>query len=99
MHHVVNVLVYVILFTELACEGQAGEMLQPVPVDGIDIKPNDERREQPNVGQHRGTNEESFSVLVNSPKGDIGQEGKGEQQAAEEAKYVGNVVNPGQEAA
>lgn len=74
-------------------------MLQPVPVDGIDIKPNDERREQPNVGQHRGTKEESFSVLVNSPKGDIGQEGKGEQQAAKEAKYVGNVVNPGQEAA
>lgn len=95
MHHVVNVLVYVILFTELACEGQAGEMLQPVPVDGVDIKPNDERREQPNVGQHRGTNEESFSVLVNSPKDDIGQESKWEQQATKKTKYVGNVVNPG----
>lgn len=95
----VNVVVYVILFAELVCEGQAGEMLQPVPVDRVNIKPNDEGREQPNVGQHRDSDEDTFSVLVKSPEGDIGQDGKGEQHTAEETKDVGDIVNPRQEAA
>lgn len=74
-------------------------MLQPVPVNRVNIKPNDEGREQPDVGQHRDSNEDTFSVLVKGPEGDVGQEGEGEQQAAEETKDVGDVVNPRQEAA
>lgn len=27
VHHIPNVMIYVILFTKLACDGQAGEML------------------------------------------------------------------------
>lgn len=92
-------MVNVVLFTELACEGQAGEMLQPMPVNRVNIKPNDEGREQPDVGQHRDSNEDTFPILVKGPEGDVGQEGKGEQQAAEKTKYVGDVVNPWQEAA
>lgn len=99
MHHIVNVVVYVVLLTELACEGQAGEMLQPVPVNWVNIKPNDEGRKEPNVGQHRDSNEDTFPVLVKSAKGDVGQKGKGEQHAAEETKDVGDVVDPRQEAA
>lgn len=79
MHHIVNDMVYVIFFAELVCEGQAGEMLQPVPVNWVNIKPNDEGGEQPDVGQHRDSNEDTFSKFVKSPEGDIGQEGEGEQ--------------------
>lgn len=95
-HHVVNVMVYVILFTELVCEGQAGEMLQPVPINWVKIKPNNEGREQSNVEQYCHNNEDSFPVCVKSPKGDVWQEGEGKQHAAEEAKNVGNVINPWQ---
>lgn len=73
-------------------------MLQPVPVNWVNIKPNDEWRKQPDVGQHRDSNEDAFSVLVESPKGDVGQEGKGEQHATEETKDVGNIVDPRQQA-
>lgn len=74
-------------------------MLQPVPVNRVKIKPDDEGREQPDVGQHWDSNEYTFPVLVKSPEGDVGQEGKGEQHAAEETKDVGDVVDPRQEAA
>lgn len=99
MHHIANVVVNVVLFTELAREGQAGEMLQPVPVDRVDIKPNNEGGEQPDVGQQRDSNEDTLPVLVESPEGDVGQDGEGEQHAAEETKDVGDVVDPRQEAA
>lgn len=91
-------MVYVVLFTELAREGQAGEMLQPVPVNRVNIKPDDEGREEPDVGQHWDGDEDTFAVFVEGPEGDVGQEGEGEQQAAEEAEDVGDVVDPGQEA-
>lgn len=94
----VNVVVYVILLTKLACERQTGEMLQPVPVNWVNIKPNDEGREQADVGQQRDSNEYTFPVLVKCPEGDVGKEGKGEQQAADEAKDVGDVINPWQQA-
>lgn len=99
MLYVVNVVVYVILLTELAREGQAGEMLQPVPVNRVNIKPNDEGGEQPDVGQHRDENEDTFPIHVESSKGDVGQEGEGEQHTAEETEDVGDVVDPRQEAA
>lgn len=98
MHHIVNDVVNVVFFAELVCEGQAGEMLQPVPVNWVNIKPNNEGREQPNVGQHWDSNEDTFSVFVKSPKGDIGQEGKGEQHTTKETKDVGNVIDPRKEA-
>lgn len=99
MHHVVNVLVYVVLFAEFAREGQAGEMLQPVPVDGVDVEPDDEGSEQADVDQHGRADEDALPVRVNGPEGDVGEEGEGEQQAADEAEYVCDVVDPGQEAA
>lgn len=98
VHHIVNVVVYVVLFTELVCEGQAGEMLQPVPVYWVYIKPNDEGREQPDVGQQRDSNEDAFTVCVESPECDVGQESEGEQHAAEETKNVGDIVDPRQKA-
>lgn len=99
MHHVVNVLVYVVLFAEFAREGQAGEMLQPVPVDGVDVEPDDEGSEQADVDQHGRADEDALPVRVSGPEGDVGEEGEGEQQAADEAEYVRDVVDPGQEAA
>lgn len=92
-------MIYIVLFTELARDGEAGEMLQPVQVDGVDIKPNDEWGEQPDVGQQGHDDQDVLAILVKGPKGDVGQESKGEQHAAEKAKDVGNVVDPRQKAA
>lgn len=94
MYHVVDV----VFFTELAREGQAGEVLQPVPVNRVDIKPDDEGGKQADVGKQGNSDEDPFSVLVKSPKSEIGQECKGQQHAAEKAKDVGDVVNPWEEA-
>lgn len=94
----IDVMVYVVLLAELACEGQAGEMLQPVPVNGVNVKPNYEGRKEARVGEQRDNDEHTFTVFVEGPEGDIGQDGKGEQQAAEETEYVGDVVDPWQQA-
>lgn len=99
MHHVFNVLVYVVLLAEVAGEGQAGEVLQPVPVDGVDIEPDDEGRKQAHVDQHGDADEDALPVRVEGAESDVGEEGEGEQQAADEAEYVGDVVDPGQQAA
>lgn len=42
VNHVVDVMVNVIFLTKLICEREAGEVLQPVPVNRINIKPNNE---------------------------------------------------------
>lgn len=73
-------------------------MLQPVQVDGVDVKPNDERGEQPHVGQQGHDDEDALAVFVEGPEGDVGQDTEGEQQAAEEAEDVGDVVDPRQKA-
>lgn len=70
-----------------------------MPVNWVNIKPNDEGRKQSYVGQQWDSNEDAFSVLVKSPKGDVGQESKREQHATEETKDVGDVVDPRQQAA
>lgn len=94
-----DVVVNVVLFTELAGQREAGEMLQPVPVDGVDVEPDDERREQAHVHQHGDADHDALPVLVEGPEDDVRQEGEGEQQAAEEAEDVRDVVDPRQEAA
>lgn len=99
VHHVVNELVYVVLLAEVAGEGQAGEVLQPVPVDGVDVEPDDKRSKQAHVDQQGHGDEDALPVRVEGPESDVGEEGEGEQQAADEAEYVRNVVDPGQEAA
>ena len=68
-------------------------------MDGVAVKPRHERGEQDNVDCQGHDDEEAFAALVECPKGDVGQEGEGEEQAAEEAEDVGDVVDPRQEAA
>lgn len=91
-------MVYVVLLTKLACEGEAGEVLQPVQVNVVDVKPNDERGEQPHVRQQGHDDEDALAVFVEGPEGDVGQDAEGEQQATEEAEDVGDVVDPRQKA-
>lgn len=95
----VNVVVDVVLLTKLVCEGQAGEMLQPVKVNRVNIKPNHEGSEQSDVEQQRDSDEDTLPIFVECPEGDVGQEGEREQQAAEETEDVGDVVDPRQKAA
>lgn len=90
-------LVQVILLTELVGEGQAGEMLDPVPVDGVHIEPDSQGGKKP-CEHHQGDDDhDPLAVLVHGAEGDVGEEGKGQQEATEEAKYMCNVVYPGQE--
>lgn len=99
VNHALNVMIDVVLLTKLIREREAGEVLQPVPINGVNVKPNNERSKQPDVGQQRHPDEDAFPVLVERTEGDVGQEGKREQQAAEEAENVGDVVDPWQKAA
>lgn len=94
----VEAVVYIICCTERACETQTCELFHPGPVNWINIKPNNEGRKHSNVGRQRKGSEDAFSVLVKSAEGEIGQEGKGQQQAAEETKDMGDVIDPWQEA-
>lgn len=96
---VINVMVYVVFFTKLACQRKAGEMLQPVPVNRVNIKPNDEGGEQSDVSQQGHGDQDALPVLVKGPEGDVGQEGKGQQHAAEETKDVCDVVDPREKSA
>lgn len=97
--HVVQVVVDVVLLAELAGEGQTGEALQPVQVNGINIKPDDEGGKEPEEDQQGQSDQNPLAVHVGGPEGEVGQEGEGEQQAAQEAEDVGDVVDPGQQAA
>ena len=93
------VVVYVVLLAEGVGEGQAREVLQPVPVDGVDVEPHDERREEPHVDHQRQRDQNALAVLVERAEGDVGQEGEGEEEPADEAEDVGDVVDPRQQAA
>lgn len=98
MQHMVEAVVYIICCTERACETQTCELFHPGPVNWIYIKPNNEGRKHSNVGRQRKGSEDAFSILVKSAEGEIGQEGKGQQQATEETKDMGDVIDPWQEA-
>lgn len=93
-----NVMVYVVLLTELVGEWQTREVLQPVPVNGVDVEPDDERRKQPEVDHQRQGDHDALPILVEGAKGDVGQEGEGQEESADEAEDVGDVVDPGQQA-
>lgn len=73
-------------------------MLQPVEVDGVNIKPNHEGGEEPDVENQRHNDQDPLAVFVEGAEGDVGQDGEGEQHAAYEAEDVGDVVDPRQEA-
>lgn len=90
--------VVIVAFAELAGKGNAGEVLKPLPVDGVDVEPDDKWGEKPNIHEQRQNDEHTFAVLVEGAEGNVGQEGEGQQQAAEEAEDVGNVVDPRQQA-
>lgn len=53
-------------------------------------------RKESNVG-HQLKGHDTFSVLVESAEGEIWQESKAQQQAAEDTKDVGDVIDPRQE--
>lgn len=86
--------IQIILFTELGSEGKAGEILNPVPINGIHIEPDHKRCKQTNKYQQGDDYHSPLTVLVHSAKGDVGQESKRKQEATEEAKDVCNIVNP-----
>lgn len=91
-------LVQIILLTELGGEGQASEILCPLPIDRVDIEPDHKRGKETDEDHEGDYDHRSFAILVHSAKGDVGQKGKRKQEAAQKAKYVRNIVNPWQEA-
>ena len=64
----VEVGVEVILFTELFCDGDTGEVLTPVTLDGKDVKQHGQRREQAQEHQQEDANLDPLSVHVQTSK-------------------------------
>lgn len=90
--------VEVVLLTELVCEGDAGEQLTPVTLDGVHIEKHHEAGEQPQEHHQEDDDLQPLAVHVHASEADVGQEGEGQEEARDEAKDVGKVVDPGQQA-
>lgn len=89
--------VIIVALAELAGERDAGKILEPGPVDGVDVEPDDEWGEKPHVHEQWQHDEDALAVLVEGAKGDVGQEGERQQQATKETKDVSDVVYPRQQ--
>lgn len=94
----VEVRVQVVLLAELVCERDTGEELAPLAADGVEIEEDHQTGEKPHENQLEDDNLAAFPVQVKPSEADVGQEGKGEEEAADKTADMGKVVDPGQEA-
>lgn len=94
----VEVGVQVVLLAELVREGDAGEQLAPVALDGVDVEEHGEPREEPHKHQQEDDDLTALAVQVHAAEADVRQEGEGQEEAGDEAADVGEVVDPGQQA-
>lgn len=90
--------VQVILLTKLVCQGNAGEQLAPLTLDGMDIKEHHEPREDAQEECEWDEDLAAFTVHVHAAKTDVGQESKRQKETGHKAADVGEVVDPGQQA-
>lgn len=90
--------IQVVLLAELVCEGDAGEELAPFAADGVEVEEDHQAGEEAGKDQLEDDDLAPLPVQVEFAEADVGQEGKGEEESADEAADVGEVVDPGQEA-
>lgn len=91
-----EVRIEVVLLTELVGERNAGEQLAPLTLDGRHVKEHHESREQPHEHHQEDDDLEALAIHVQAAEANVGQEGKGEEEARDESADVGEVIDPGQ---
>lgn len=90
--------IQVILLTELVCQGNAGEQLAPLTLDGMDIKEHHKTREDAQEEREWYEDLAALAVHVHAAEADVGQESKWQKETWHKAADVGKVVYPGQQA-
>lgn len=91
--------VNVLLTAEVLGDGDAVEVLADLAVmDGGDVEEKYETDEDEHGGDEADPEEDQLSSPVVDPKGDKGHDGIGDEEAEDETKKVGVVIDPGQKA-
>ena len=90
--------IQLVLLTELVSEGDAGEELTPLAADRVEVEEDHQAGQQAQEDQLKDDDLAALAVQVELAEANVGQEGKGEEEAADEARDVGEVVDPGQQA-
>lgn len=90
--------VEVIFFTEFIGEGNTSQILAPLAGYWVDVEQDHQPCKQPHEGDEEDHNLTSLAVQVKSPKADVGEECKRQEEPADEAGDVGKVVDPREEA-
>lgn len=89
--------IQLILLTEFISEGDASEELTPLTADRVKVEEDHQASQE---AQEDGLEDDDLAALavqVKPAEADVGQEGKGEEEATDEARDVGKVVDPGQQ--
>lgn len=89
--------IQLVLLTELVSEGDAGEELAPLAANRVEVEEDHQAGQEAQEDHLEDDDLAAFPVQVKPAKADVGQEGKGEEEATDEARDVGKVVNPGQQ--
>lgn len=90
--------IQVILLAKLVCQGNAGDQLAPLALDGTHIKEHHESGEDAQEQREWDEDLAALAVHVHAAEADVGQESERQEETRHEAADVGEVVNPGQQA-
>lgn len=92
-----KVSIEVVLLTELVCEGDTRKQFTPLALDWVDVKEHHQARKEADKHQQEDDDLAAFAIQVHAAEADVGQEGEGQEEARDEAAYVGEIVDPGQQ--
>ena len=81
----VELSVQLVLLTELVGEGDAGEELTPLAADGVEVEEDHQASQQAQEDQLKDDDLAALAIQVEPAEADVGQEGKGEEEATDEA--------------
>lgn len=81
----VELSIQLVLLTELVSEGDAGEELTPLAADRVEVEEDHQASQQAQEDQLKDDDLAALAVQVELAEANVGQEGKGEEEAADEA--------------
>lgn len=96
-HASMKVGIEVVLLAEFVRERDAGEQFAPVTLDWVDVEEHHKARKQTDKHQQEDNDLAAFAVQVCAAEADVGQEGKGQEEARDEATNMGEIVDPGKQ--
>lgn len=81
----VELSIQLVLLTELVSEGDAGEELTPLAADRVEVEEDHQASQQAQENQLKDDDLAALAVQVELAEANVGQEGKGEEETADEA--------------